>query len=201
MISTGSKRPSNRCLILWAGLPLIPLLLIGSLGWSWFERLRTLDDQVAVATDQLHRYQRLLQSLPRLRAELEQVSANQEFRSFYIDAPTPALAGAELQTRLQDLVRNANGRLISTQVLPTPTQEGPPLVRVRAQLQGTTETLLDILLEVEQARPFLFVDQLSVRSMSRSVVPGQRARQIPGQQDGQLTVRLDVFGYVLGGSP
>lgn len=196
-----------RCVILWILAPLITLLLIAIIGWPWLERLRTLDGQIATATDQLHRYQQLLRALPTLQTELEQVTANQEFRTFYIDTPTSALAGAELQRRLQDMVRAADGRLISTQVLPSPTQEVPQSIRVRTQIQGDVETLLELLLDIERARPFIFVDQLSVRSIARPVRPvrparpGQSGSQAQRQIENQLTVRLDVFGYILGGQP
>jgi len=77
-------------------------------------------------------------------------------------------------------------------------------VRIRTQIQGSTDTLLNVLYEIEQARPFLFVDQVSVRSSARpdmpaQVLPGRRARRPPVNQGGELTVRLDIFGFALGG--
>lgn len=199
-------RPRSRplCLVVWVLVPLLSLTILLGIGWPWLDRLGTLEASLATSADQLSRYRRLLQTLPALRAELEQVNANEEFKAFYFDAPTPALAGAELQRRLQDIVQGANGRLISTQLLPSTPGEEPPRVRIRTQLQGSTETLLDILFAIEQARPFLFVDQLSVRSTAQParplprMIPGSRpAAQNP--QEGLLTVRLDVFGYALRG--
>jgi general secretion pathway protein M len=59
--------------------------------------------------------------------------------------------------------------------------------------------LLDILYDIEQARPFLFVDQLSVRATTRR--DRRRNRNDPQPQVQQeLTIRIDVFGYALGGS-
>jgi general secretion pathway protein M len=62
---------------------------------------------------------------------------------------------------------------------------------------------MDILYEIEQARPFLFVDQLSVRSSARADLPESMARgrasRLRVDPSGELTVRLDIFGYALGG--
>jgi general secretion pathway protein M len=140
-----------------------------------------------------------------MRAELDKERSNEDFKAFYYDAETPALAGAELQRELQDMVRAAGARLINTQFLPAGADEQPPRVRIRAQFQGTTESLLDVIYRIEQARPFLFVDQLSVRASARRVerpnsrVRGRRAPVRNVEPQGQLTVRLDVFGYALGG--
>jgi general secretion pathway protein M len=106
------------------------------------------------------------------------------------------------------MVKASGGRLVSTQILPPPEDEQPPKVQVRAQIQGTTDVLLDVLYEIEKARPFLFVDQMSVRSTSRPRVAAnprargrQRHRSVRRKSQGLLTVRLDVFGYALGEGP
>lgn len=193
----------GRCILAWFLAIAIPALLVTAVAWPWGSSMIDLDREIATRQDQIQRYQRLLASLPGLRAELAQVQSNQDFKAFYYDAQTPALAGAQLQRELQQIVQAAGGRLISTQILPAPADEQPARVSVRTQLQGDTDALLEVLYRIEQARPFLFVDQVSVRSTSRRVVSrAVRGRRTPtaARDAGQLTVRLDVFGYVLGGS-
>lgn len=188
-----------RCFLLLAPVVLIPALLIIAVVGPWARAVSGLDDEIASRLDQVQRYQRLLATLPGTRAELDQVLANQELKAFYFDAQTPALAGAQLQREIQEMVQTAGGRLISTQILPSAAAEQPQRVSIRAQLQGDVETLLEVLHRIEQARPFLFVDQISVRATQRRTVRRPPTRGAPaGQQDGQLTVRLDVFGYALG---
>jgi len=200
--ATGPKR--GYCLLVWAAIGLLPMLLVAALALPWVERVAGLDSEIADARDQLTRYRRLIASLPLLQAEIQKVNSNQAFKAFYFEAPTPALAGAELQHKVQDIVNRADGRLISTQILPEQENERPPRVRVRIQIQGSTETLLKCLYEIERARPFLFVDKVSVRSSARPrlpqrVVRGRRIRRRrPANRSGELTMRLDVFGFVLG---
>jgi len=198
--------PTRRyCVLVWSAAVLLPCLVIAAIAVPWLGQVRRLDDGLAAGLEQLGRYQRLVATLPGLRAELEQVNNNQDFKAFYFDAPTPALAGAELQRKVQDIVTAAQGRLISTQLLPEEKAEQPSRVRLRVQIQGSTETLIEVLYQLDQARPFLFVEQVSVRSSARPEQPEQAGRgrpmvrRPPVNEAGELTVRLDVFGFALGG--
>jgi general secretion pathway protein M len=203
---TGGGRRLSACLLAWALLILAPVALGLTVAWPWLERISALSEDIDRARDQLVRYQRLVGTLPGLRAELEAVNNNQDFKAFYFDAQTPALAGATLQQKVQDIIKAAGSRLISTQILPATPSEQPPTVRVRIQLQGSTEQLLDVLYQLEQSRPFLFVDQVSVRSMvqpERSATNdrNRQVRRLPIKPETEdLTVRLDIFGYALGGA-
>ena len=206
-----TKRKSV-CAIGWTLLLLLPVALVVGVLIPWVDRIGSLNDQIADGKDQLQRYERVLKTLPSLQAELEEVKKNDDFKAFYFDAATPALAGAGLQRKIQDIVRSADGRLISTQLLPEQKDEQPPRVRIRTQLQGSTDTLLSVLYEIEQSRPFLFVDQISVRSTvqrTQSRRPTRRGRgsrrttastASRAQSAGELTVRLDIFGFALGKS-
>ncbi|MGE5154144.1 MAG: type II secretion system protein GspM [Bdellovibrio bacteriovorus] len=203
MIRVSTQRPF--CVLGWALLILVPSLVITAVALPIMVRLDRMESAIEERRDQIQKYRRLIATLPSLRAELEQVKANEDFKAFYFDAPTPALAGAELQRKVQDIVTAASGRLISTQLLPDEKEQHPPRVRIRTQIQGSTETLINILYEIEQARPFLFVDQVSVRSSARADLPERltRARAARSGVDPQaeLTVRLDIFGFALGGGP
>jgi len=203
-----SDRNSHRgtCILAWVAALAVPVSLIFGIAWPWLARVGTLKQEIESLDDRMAHYYRLLQTLPALQSELKRVNSNQELKDFYFDAKTPALAGAQLQRGVQDMVTSAGGQVTSTQLLPSPQDEQPPKVRVRTQIKGTTDALLDVLYQIEQARPFLFVERLSVRAPTpRRVV--RRNPRIRGQRrlaaktrsvQGELTVRLDVFGYALG---
>jgi len=192
------------CLAAWGVALLLPLLLLLSIALPWWQNKQALDDQLERDRDQLQRYRQLVATLPTLRAELERERANDDFKAFYFDAETPGLAGARLQSEVQEVVRSAGARPISAQILPGDSKEQPPRVRIRIQLQGSTQQLLDVLYELEDARPFLFIDQVSVRATApraRAQVRRNLRRPRANMQVGELTVRLDVFGYTLGTGP
>ena len=200
--ATGTGR---HCLLVWSLLLLLPLALVLAIGLPWWQRMQALDAQIDTSRDQLQRLQRMVATLPALRAELAREQANDDFKAFYFDAATPALAGAQIQRQVQEMVNGVGARLISAQVLPVNPADQPPRVPLRIQLQGDTDQLLEVLYQIEDARPFLFVDQMSIRSMAqpnRRAVPA-RIRNRPGVRVpnqptvGELTVRLDLFGFVL----
>lgn len=196
-LSLGKRSTCQLLLIVLVLLPIGAILLIAV---GWLTQVRTLEDQIQTDLERLQRYRGIAASLPALRQALEEERSNDAFKAFYFDADTPALAGAQLQTEVQAMVRTAGARPISTQILPTDEQDDPPRVSVRIQLQGTTDQLFQLLYQVEAARPFLLIEQMSIRSQARSTrAPARRAarrRTTPNNQ-GQLTVRLDLFGYFL----
>ncbi len=201
-----STRPSWACIAAWSAALLWPALLVLAVALPWWQQHQALEADYERGADQLFRYQRLVATLPGLRAELAREQANDDFKAFYFDAETPALAGARLQSEVQEMVRTAGAQPISTQILPVSAEEQPPRVRIRTQLQGATDELLEVLHRIESARPFLFVDQMSIRStMPRARNIARRNVRRPvrpsatQQRVGQLTVRLDIFGYILGG--
>jgi len=198
MIEALSQR--RTCILALSALLLLPLVILALIATTWLEQLGSMDNEIQDDLDRLVRYQRLVATLPGLRAALEQEQSNDSYKAFYFDADTPAIAGAQLQSEVQEMVRAAGARPVSAQVLPSDDNDDPPRVRVRIQLQGTTEQLFDVLYRVESARPFLLIDQMSVRSQARSDRSiGRRSVRRPRQPDdeGQLTVRLDIFGYFL----
>jgi len=198
MTITLGKR--SRCQLLLSLMILLPLGVISLIAVSWLTEIQTLDDQIQTDLERLQRYRGIAATLPALQQALEQERSNDAFKAFYFDADTPALAGAQLQTQVQEMVRTAGARPISTQILPTDAQDDPPRVSVRIQLQGTIEQLFQLLYQVESARPFLLIEQMSIRSQARSSPPPARRvnrRPVAPDNQDQLTVRLDIFGYFL----
>jgi general secretion pathway protein M len=187
-------------LVLMVALP-FGLAALGA--YAWANRIAMLDDGFQADTQKLQRVRRLVASLPALRDALAEEQSNDSFKAYYFDAETPAIAGARLQSQVQDMVRSAGARPVSAQILPTDAADDPPRVQVRIQLQGTTEQLFDVIYRVESARPFLLIDQMSIRSQARNTRAATRRRPQLQPQDNtedQLTVRLDIFGYFLGGA-
>ncbi|MBK5971213.1 MULTISPECIES: type II secretion system protein GspM [Thiorhodovibrio] len=196
--------PGARCLLAW-GVPAgITLVVFASLIWPWWLQVQDLNSRIDRSREQITNYQRILATLPSLRAELEQVRNRDDTRAFYFDAETPALAGAQLQSQVQDIIRAAGADPISTQILPVDASERPQRIRVRIQFKGSTQAVLDVLYRIEAARPFLFVDQMSLRSSASNVPLRPQVQRRPGQVDprerDELTLRLDIFGFSLGGS-
>jgi len=197
------SKPKTFCLFAWGATAVLVLTLLGGTLIPWLSKNADLNRRISGAEDQLVRYQRLLDSRPALEAELQRVRNNDSYKAFYFNAPTQSLAGAQLQSLVQDIVNTAQGRLISTQLLNEERASTPARISVRTQIRGSTDALLSILYQIEQARPFLFVERLSIRSSARPIVvnrnrPNRPVRR-PRMNRDELTVRLDLFGFTLGG--
>ncbi|MBK1694212.1 general secretion pathway protein GspM [Chromatium weissei] len=194
-----------RCAAMWTLALLLVLALGAGLVLPWITEIADLNQRIASSSAQLVHYQRLMQTLPALKAELAQAQQHDAAEPFYFKAPTLALVGAQLQTQVQTIVAAAEGRLVSTQLLPEDKNQMPPQVRVRTQIQGTMRTLREVLERLAQAQPLLFVEQLSVRSSARAEPeqpPGRPPRPgmvPPTNPAGELTLQLDILGFVLAG--
>jgi general secretion pathway protein M len=105
---------------------------------------------------------------------------------------TPALASADLQTRIKGIVTDAGGELISTQVIPERTEDQFTRIAVKVRLNGSTGVLRQVLYDIESAQPVLFVENLNVRPIRMPPRPGQKKTEGPDR----LSVDFDVIGYM-----
>ena len=96
-----------------------------------------------------------------------------------------------LQRRIESIVAGAGASLTSIQILPAEAQGSLYKVAVRGRLSASTEALEQILYEIESSQPLLFVPKLNIRAL-------RNTRRLPGRSewDDQMTVNLDVFGYI-----
>ncbi|WP_232424031.1 type II secretion system protein GspM [Imhoffiella purpurea] len=197
------SKPKTFCLIVWLSGVAVLLGMLGGILLPWADGNADLNERISGTQDQLVRYRRILQSRPALESELQKVRNNDSYKAFYFNAPTKSLAGAQLQSLVQDIVNTAQGRLVSTQLLNQQDQASSPArISVRTQIQGSTDALLTILYQIEQARPFLFIERMSIRSSARPIVVNQNNARLPVRRPpmnrDELTVRLDIFGFTLG---
>ncbi len=145
-----------------------------------------------------------LQKLRKIAAEkeywmnrLEEIKRQETSEGRLIAKETPALASADLQTRIKDVVNHAGGELISTQVIPERKEEQFTRVAVKLRMTGSTQVLRDVLHAFESSSPLLFVENLNIRPIriSQPTLPGRK----PPKVEDKLSVDFDVVGYMRGG--
>jgi hypothetical protein len=140
----------------------------------------------------LTRYERLASSRPALERKLDAVRA-MNARKYFLRASAASLSAAEIQERVRQFIESNGGRLISVQVGP-PRDDGRfRQVSVAVQLNASTPTLRRILLAMEAAEPYTFVDSLTVRTQ---VPPGFKT--MPGIEP-EMFILLDISGYAVVG--
>jgi general secretion pathway protein M len=154
---------------------------------------RHYDVALAENFDKLERFRRIAATRPLVTRQLEAMSTRDP-RKFFLRGGAPALSAAEAQESLRTLVESSGGRLI-TMGAPTSREEGRyRQVTVNVQLTANILALRKILSAVESNTPYLFVDNLTIRTQ----VPAT-FRPAPGAEP-EMFVQFDVSGYAITGS-
>lgn len=165
------------------GILLIVLLVISKhLLIPTIDSYLSIDEDISDSLDQLQRYQRIANNLPSLRQEATKLDKQQPLRSFLLSGNNRSLAAAALQNRFKELVSRHGGRIMSTrtlQAIPDGSFEQIPLV---SRIQIGLQPLQQVIHELEQGKPYIFVDQLNITA--------RRARR--NHSTSQVDVRITV---------
>jgi general secretion pathway protein M len=154
---------------------------------------RHYDSALASMTDTLERYRRIAATRPDVVRNLEAIRA-QDSRKFYLRSGSSALAAAEVQEMIRGLIESSGGRLITMQA-PAAKDEGRyRQITVNVQMTANIVALRRVLHAVESGTPYLFVDNLMVRSQ----VPSN-FKPAPNAEP-EMFVQFDVHGYALTGT-
>ncbi|HUJ99074.1 MAG TPA: type II secretion system protein GspM [Stellaceae bacterium] len=128
-----------------------------------------------------------------LEAELAKLKTQRAAAPGLLAGPTDALASAQLQSRLNRATEAARGVFRSAQPLPM-RDEGPyRRVGVRVLMTVKLAELVRIFHDLESASPFLFLDQVSVKTAMPFRV-GKAAQT--EEQEPSLDVEFELYGYV-----
>ena len=103
---------------------------------------------------------------------------------YLIRGASPTLAAAGLQKRIEAIAEQAGGRLGSTQVLPSQTEDDFVRVAIRVRLALDTPTLQRVLYEFEGQPPLLVIDDVVV--IARGGHNIRQTRQAPANLDVQF---------------
>lgn len=154
---------------------------------------RHYDAALAENADKLERYRRLAGTRPQVAKQLEAMRAKDTQR-FFLRSGAASLSAAQASEVLRALIEQQGGRLV-TMGAPVSKDEGRHrLVTVNVQLIANIFALRKIFYALETATPYLFIDNLTVRTQ---VAPGHRLT--PGQEP-EMFVNFDVSGYSQTGS-
>jgi general secretion pathway protein M len=162
---------------------------------SWFAApLRAMGEQAGQLREQQQRYAGLLQQGDALRQQLQQARNDPASSTSLLPGDDPSAVAADLMQRVADLIKNhaaTGGGCALTQRMPiTPEQDGAEpyrQVKVSLTLECAIEPLTAILHALEYQRPFLFVDEMSIRRDANAPASGGA---------GKLVVHLLVRGYL-----
>lgn len=133
----------------------------------------------------------LVKQRPLLEKRLTNFSNQLGKAGYFLDAPSPSQASADLIERLRLSLSGQKARLLDFKFLAPERKENMLRIGVRAHIQGDESTLLQLLYRNEQQRPLLFVESLAVRALN----PG-RSGMLSGAAAG-LDINVVLCGYML----
>ena len=163
------------------------------LGRYWDNR-----EQIGVMEKRLSDYLRTAESGTALKQQLSLSMRELGRADYFLHSEKRALASAELQELIRDIIAASDGRLISSQANDAPGADGPEKVSIDARMQGDINALQNVLYRLANNRPIVFVDELLITSLRGRVV-GRVNRGAP-QSENMLDIRVKISAYLRTGS-
>jgi general secretion pathway protein M len=187
-VSAAARRMLGRLAAL--GLLLaVPALVYGAVVLPIGAHIAGLEGEATSLEDTLHRYQRIAGERAQLAALVRKAEEEQPDTALYLDGSSDALAAAQLQERLKQIVKASGGTVDSVRVLES-APEGPyRRVSVQLLIETRVAGLRALLYGVETGKPYLFVKSITVTNIA-GVRPDSAMAD-----SGDLDVRLEIFGY------
>lgn len=154
-------------------------------------------DQMAAAEA---RYRAAIEQRPEIEARIDAVRSEQRQSDLFLEQANANLASSELTTRLKEVIDTSTDnpsacRVLSQQNLRPPEDEQFERVTVKIRMRCEVADLAQVLYQLENGTPYLFVDNVTIYRQIRRV---RRGRELV--QEKMLDVRFDLFGYLRGGS-
>lgn len=164
------------------------LLLLSSLSAAGYYAWTYLERAEVVLVDIEPKYARLLgwqrSDAPLRKAVLE--SFNSLKRWSYPEEQDPAKAGNDVQQRARHAAEVGGMSIVSSQVLPPASENGPSRIPVSLTVEGSLQSLQATLSGLFADSPALFVDSLNMHSIDKGDL----------KQPQQVTVTMVVYSLL-----
>ncbi|MEJ2423128.1 MAG: type II secretion system protein GspM [Candidatus Thiodiazotropha sp.] len=187
-----SVRSTKQCNLLFLGFALFVLLAGAFLFWLWSGLMGRYQETSEESRYRAAQFLRVAQRQEKLQNELESPKQRAFIEENYLTGEVSGVAYAALQQQINDMITKANGVVLSTQLVQQPQDEEQPTEKivVRVRMQGNTQVLQRVMQSLEQQRPLLFFEQLSIQAPPKVKV----------DEAERLDIRFDVYGYFWKGS-
>jgi len=182
--------------LLAVALLAIVLLCIYMFGVHWWFVAPHLDyySQMSDLREQQQRYSRVISERPAIEQKLAEVRAYEQGNQAFLSEADANAASAGLITRLRQAQTDQTEPNRCSVVSNTPYSGGQEelykSVVVQARLRCDLESLVAILYDLENGKPYLFINQLMIYKQQTYVPPGAKRVASP------LDVRFNLSGYL-----
>lgn len=172
-------------------------ILVAALAAVWVllaapvtEKFEGYGRSISHSRELLVRHLQIAAQRARLERELEELRRAQSLTGRFLEGGGIELVAAEAQNKVKNLIDANGATLKSTQILPAQEKDNFRKLTIRVTMSADTEALQKIFHALETANPYLFLDNIDIRSRRR------RARQGRSVRQGELQIRFDLYGYM-----
>jgi len=123
-----------------------------------------------------------------LRSQHEQLKRSLASNRHYLKSTSEALAAADLQQIVKQIAGSKSMEVLSTQILPVIEESDFTGVALKVRMRGELNNMVKVFHALETGQPYLFLDNVSVRSHAR-----RNYKVNVGQK---LNVDFDLIGYM-----
>ncbi len=185
----------HRQVLAVALLLMVIALLVGGIVQPLFRHYWSTEEQLSSLEQQLEVYQRLAKQLPEQEQRLAQLQQQDPAALLLFQEPRPALAAANLQQLVGQLVAQVGGQVVSTQIMPSERSGAPlPEIALRVQMRGDNRALVGVLHGLAYNQPLLLTKDLTVIG-SAGMRPTQRLLRNRTTGAQPLEMSFTVVGY------
>ncbi|MCU7919542.1 MAG: type II secretion system protein M [Candidatus Thiodiazotropha sp. (ex Epidulcina cf. delphinae)] len=158
-------------------LALLLLLLLFAAIYPILSLNNHYDKRISGTRQQLQHYRRITSQADRYQAEHARLKRIRQSDKRYLQSETDSLAKAELQRRVKQVVASGKGDILSSQVERSEQEDGFNRVAIRVRMKSTLEEMMALVYRLETETPYLFVDDITVRSrlVTRRRLPATKA--------------------------
>lgn len=168
-----------------------------------YKHYSTQTEKITSLENNLARFRYLVDNREVIEKESQRIARLERDGDLFLKGDKKAIASANLRALLTDIVKRSGGQLLSSQEYEAAVQDSAVAVGLRLQFGGEIEQLVDLLFELENARPLIFIDDLTVtssssRSRRRVRTSSARPARNSTRASRSLDIRLDVVAYMPG---
>ncbi|MBW9261077.1 MAG: type II secretion system protein M [Candidatus Thiodiazotropha sp. (ex. Lucinisca nassula)] len=155
------------------------------------------DETISNHQHQIQLYQRIYSQADHYQSEEARLKRFRQSDRRYLQSKTDSLAKAELQRRVKGVVSSNRGEILSTQIVSNDQEDGFSRVAIRVRMKSTLEDSVSIFHKLESEKPFLFVDEIVIRSrpIARRRLPANKEIK---QRLELLDIDFKLVGYMKG---
>lgn len=160
-------------------------------------------DELEILVNQKQRFEYLIANEDNINAELKRIDELGSEGDLFLSGNKKSIASANLREFINEAVKRSGGQLVSSQDYEAEAVPSATPIGLRLQVSGEVQNLVNLLYELESARPVIFIDELSVTSSSSRVRSSRanlrdRRRLTTTANLSSLDIRMDVVGYLAG---